>query len=84
VGDIKRVALNGGTLRILIEAEMSKHPECNGCTRWGVEPHTPDETGCNWRFYAGAGVIAAVGCLNRIDEYIGFLRANFDLDDSQF
>ena len=83
MGEIKRVALNGETLRILIEAEMSKHPECHGCTRWSVEAREPDETGCNWKFNAGAGGVAATGCLDRIDKYVAFLRANFGLDNSR-
>ena len=78
---IRRVSLNAGTLRILVEAEMSKHPECHGCTRWSVEAREPDETGCNWKFNAGAGGVAVTGCLDSIAKYITLLQENFRLDD---
>jgi hypothetical protein len=83
VGEIRRVSLNGETLRILVEAEMSKHPECHGCTRWKVEAQEPDESGCNWTFKVGAvaGDIVASGCVDQIAAYIAFLKENFGLDN---
>lgn len=83
VGEIRRVSLNGETLRILVEAEMSKHPECHGCTRWKVEAQEPDESGCNWTFKVGAvaGDVVASGCVDQIAAYIAFLKENFGLDN---
>jgi hypothetical protein len=81
VGDIKRVSLNREVLRILIEAEMLKHPQCSGCKGWRVEATDPDETGCNWKFSAGAVGGVTGGCVERIAPYVSFLRENFSLDD---
>ena len=77
---IKRVSLNAETIRILVEAEMSKHSECRDCTQWLIESQAVDESGCNWRLGAGADS-ATSRCLDRIASYIAFLRANFNVHE---
>ena len=77
----KRISLNREVLHVLIEAEMSKHPQqCAGCKGWRVEAIDPDESGCNWKFTAGAADIST-GCVERIAPYLSVLRENFSLQD---
>lgn len=80
VGEIRRISLNAATLRILIEAEMSKYPpECGGCTEWSLEACDPDERGCNWQVKHGPA--ANSRCFARCSPYISILKENFSLDD---
>ena len=79
MGKFKRISLNREMLVILIEAQMSKQPQCRGYRGWRIEAADPDEIGCNWNFSPGA----SGGCYDWIAPYIRLMRKNLSLDEKR-
>ena len=65
----------------LINTELSKHEDCNGCTISAIVESEEDETGCNWSepIINCSGVPAEV-CRDTANIVISKIREDFNIE----
>lgn len=71
-------------LREMIRVEATQYAACNGVEISGIEPQTPDPSGCNWRVSGVRGSddsAATAKCVQALTVAIEALQAKYNLPD---